>query len=1074
MMRFATGCLALILATPVVAAEKLPRVPPGFTIERVTTPDLVKHPMMAGFDDRGRLFVACSAGKNLKSAELLKDPPNFIAMLEDTDGDGKFDKSTVFADKMTFPMGALWYRNALYVASPPYIWKLEDTNNDGVADKRTILVNKFGFTGNAADIHGCFLGPTGRIYWCDGRHGHEFRDKAGKITSQGKAARIFSCKPDGSDVRTHCGGGMDNPVEIDFTETGEMIGSVNILLSKPRGDCLVHWVEGGVYPRHDQQKVISEFKRTGDLLPPMTDMGHVAVSGMMRYRSGEVAEFVRIPPGGKTGRKPNRQNSPAKQNSHEFCYGFGPEYRNNIFTTQFNTHKVVRSVLKRSGSTFTSTEHEFLQSDDPDFHPTDVLEDADGSLLVIDTGGWFRIGCPVSKVAKPHIYGAIYRIRKTGSHKVADPRGLKLGFDKTPAKDAVKYLDDPRWVVREKAIERLAILAEVSTDELSGVIKDRKRSAVAKRNAVWAMRRGMQDDIFSLLRGAIVKSVADPDESVRITAANALGGISDFDFITASWLLPTGTKQSPSVRRGAARAMGYISFGEDKFADLRKRSVARFLFTSLVAPGTDRVLEHTIIYALIQIADRNATLPFLKDKNPAVRRAALIALDQMDGGKLTRELVTPLLDTDDPPLQKAALAVIAKHAGWAKETLSLVRKWLSDEKKLTPDRTAMLRGFLVAQSADKDVQSLVAELAQSPKTAAGKRLLLLEVMQRSSVPKYPASWVAAVRVALQSKQPAVRLQAVRIAGERQLSVDDLLKPIAFDRSHSVELRAETLIAMSPRLEEIDTPALRWLASELKRDHPPLTQLTIARAIAAAPWNVAQLVELAKSLSSADPLTAPVLLRAFEKSQSETVGLALVKSLSRSKAVKALPAAELNRLFRKYPAIVQSAAKPLLATLGVNPAEQERRMNELLKLADGGNAERGRVIFNSKKAACVSCHTVAGQGGKVGPDLTTIGKIRQPRDLVEALAFPSATIARGFRTYIVVTDRGKIHTGIISRETSSEIVLRTAELAEIRIPRGSIEALRESPTSIMPQGLDKTLPAEELRDLLAYLRSRKGT
>jgi putative heme-binding domain-containing protein len=386
----------------------------------------------------------------------------------------------------------------------------------------------------------------------------------------------------------------------------------------------------------------------------------------------------------------------------------------------------------------------------------------------------------------------------------------------------------------------------------------------------------------------------------------------------------------------------------------------------------------------------------------------------------------------------------------------------------------MLRGFLVAQSADKALQSLVAELVQSPKTDAGKRLLLLEVMQRSSVSKYPPSWVAAVRVALQSKQPAVLLQAVRIAGERHLSVDDLLKPIAFDRSHSVELRAETLIAMSPRLKDIDTAALRWLASELKRDHPPLPQLTVARAIAAAPWNGEQLVELAKSLSSADPLTAPVLLRAFEKSQSETVGLALVKSLSDSKAVKSLPAAELNRLFRKYPAIVQTAAKPLLAKLGVNPAEQERRMTELLKLTDGGNAERGRVLFHSKKAACAGCHTVAGQGGKVGPDLTTIGKIRQPRDLVEALAFPSATIARGFRTYIIVTDAGKIHTGIISRETSSEIVLRTAELAEIRIPRGSIEALRESPTSIMPQGLDKTLSAEELRDLLAYLRSRKGT
>src|SRR5262249_39971015 len=143
--------------------------------------------------------------------------------------------------------------------------------------------------GNAADVHGPFLGPEGRIYWCEGRHGHEIRDTKGKLLSQGKAARIFSCKPDGSDLQVFCGGGMDNPVEIDFLPTGEMLGDVNILLN-PRGDCLVHWMHGGVYPRDDQQPVIAEFQRTGDLLPPVHNYGHVAVSGLTRYRSNQLGE----------------------------------------------------------------------------------------------------------------------------------------------------------------------------------------------------------------------------------------------------------------------------------------------------------------------------------------------------------------------------------------------------------------------------------------------------------------------------------------------------------------------------------------------------------------------------------------------------------------------------------------------------------------------------------------------------------------------------------------------------------------------------------------------------------------
>ncbi len=222
------------------------KVPDGYVVELAAGPPLVAHPTMACFDDRGRLFVSENAGVNLSAAELEEQLPNSVRLLEDTDRDGRFDKSTVYADRMTFPMGGAWHDGALYVASPPNIWRLEDTDNDGVADRREILVSQFGYTGNAASVHGCFNGPDGRIYWCDGRHGHEFRDKEGNVTSKLAGSYIFSCLPDGSDIRIHSGGGPDNPVEVDFTDEGEMLGTVNIMYSRPRIDCLVHWQHGGV------------------------------------------------------------------------------------------------------------------------------------------------------------------------------------------------------------------------------------------------------------------------------------------------------------------------------------------------------------------------------------------------------------------------------------------------------------------------------------------------------------------------------------------------------------------------------------------------------------------------------------------------------------------------------------------------------------------------------------------------------------------------------------------------------------------------------------------------------------
>ncbi|MBT3891631.1 MAG: dehydrogenase, partial [Planctomycetaceae bacterium] len=259
-------------------------VPEGFSIELVAGPPLVEHPTFATFDDHGKLYVCNNAGVNLSADDLEAQLPNSINLLEDTDGDGKFDKSTVFADKMTFPMGGVWHEGSLYVASPPNIWRLTDTTGDGIADKRDIIVDRFGFSGNGASIHGCFLGPDCRLYWCDGYHGHEFKDKDGNVTTSRKGSYIFSSTIAGTDVRRHSGGGMDNPVEVDFTPAGEVLGTVNIFYTRPRADCLVHWLHGGAYPHREQ--VLAELQTTGPVLGPVHQFGHVAISGTLRYRSG--------------------------------------------------------------------------------------------------------------------------------------------------------------------------------------------------------------------------------------------------------------------------------------------------------------------------------------------------------------------------------------------------------------------------------------------------------------------------------------------------------------------------------------------------------------------------------------------------------------------------------------------------------------------------------------------------------------------------------------------------------------------------------------------------------------------
>ena len=83
------------------------------------------------FDEQGRLYATDSSGLSGKSDQQLAEKPHRIVRLTDTKGDGRFDQSTVFADHLMFPEGALFYRGSLYVAAPPQIWKLTDADGDG-------------------------------------------------------------------------------------------------------------------------------------------------------------------------------------------------------------------------------------------------------------------------------------------------------------------------------------------------------------------------------------------------------------------------------------------------------------------------------------------------------------------------------------------------------------------------------------------------------------------------------------------------------------------------------------------------------------------------------------------------------------------------------------------------------------------------------------------------------------------------------------------------------------------------------------------------------------------------------
>ena len=197
---------------------------------------------------------------------------------------------------------------------------------------------------------------------------------------------------------------------------------------------------------------------------------------------------------------------------------FGEGYRDNFFAALFNMQKVTRHVLEPSGATFKSRDSDFLVADSLDFHPTDVLEDADGSLLVVDTGAWYKLCCPTSQLAKPDVLGAIYRVRRKAAPPLPDPRGLKIGWAALTPTDLVARLDDARPAVQRRAMEQLAKSGELSVAALGSAVA-KGRTPTRRRNAVWALTAVPTAGA----RAAVRPALGDRDQDVRLAAIHSIG-----------------------------------------------------------------------------------------------------------------------------------------------------------------------------------------------------------------------------------------------------------------------------------------------------------------------------------------------------------------------------------------------------------------------------------------------------------------------------------------------------------------------------------------------------------------------
>ena len=316
------------------------KVPDGFSVQLVAAePDIAK-PMNLAFDAKGRLWVSSSLEYPFAAAADQK-PRDTIRILEDTNGDGRTDKVTTFADELNIPIGLIPYGDGVICFSIPNIWFLRDTDGDDKCDTKEVLYGPFDTTRDTHGMCNAFRrGDDGWIYSCHGFNNRS--DVAGRdghrvVMTSGNTFRF---RPDGSRIELYTQGQV-NPFGMSIDQYGDIYTA----------DChtkpVTLLLPGGCY---------DSFGRAHD------GLGYVP--NVMEHLHGSTA-IAALALGSQLA--------------------FPAEFSDSTFDGNVMTSRVNRNTLKRTGSSIRAMEQpDLLSSSDPWFRPVDLVAGPDGALYIAD------------------------------------------------------------------------------------------------------------------------------------------------------------------------------------------------------------------------------------------------------------------------------------------------------------------------------------------------------------------------------------------------------------------------------------------------------------------------------------------------------------------------------------------------------------------------------------------------------------------------------------------------------------------------------------------------------------------
>lgn len=458
--------------------------------------------------------------------------------------------------------------------------------------------------------------------------------------------------------------------------------------------------------------------------------------------------------------------------------------------------------------------------------------------------------------------------------------------------------------------------------------------------------------------------------------------------------------------------------------------------------------------------------------------AQLVAMAEKDSSSLVRlYLASALQKLHLSERWNIAEALIA-HAEDAEDHNLPLMYWYGIEPLVPEDASRamqlanasnipLIRQYIIRRAASENDTLEVVTALLSKKTGTEQQLLVLDELLRAfegrvNIPM-PASWKQAYETLTSSESETVRRRADQVAillGDKRI-FPRMRKQLVNNKA-DIKLRQEALaILVRGRDKEavksfqtvLTEPALRGAAIRALSayDDSKTPQIVLAQ--------YGKLTETEKrdaiSTLVSRPSFALALLDAMQKEQVPRIDLHAYNI----RQLVSFKNTTLNKRIKDVWGEIRETSKDKKARIAhfkqMVPAHA-------LQTADRSN---GRRLFAK---TCAACHTLFGEGGKVGPDIT--GSNRANLDyILENIVDPSAVLGKDYRMSVIATEDGRVVSGLIQKETDSALTIRTINDTVI-VAKSDIEERKLSDLSIMPERQLDTFKPNEVRDLIAYLGS----